>query len=65
MIIISGGTCFSRSMVEIFFFLKLVSDDLKWSEMPKKHDFHIFVFGEKFTSPTRNDDRGGKFFFQK
>ena len=33
--------------------------------MPKKHDFQIFIFGEKFTSPTRNDDRGGKFFFQK
>ena len=48
-----------------FVFQKLVSDDLKWSEMPKKHDFQIFIFGEKFTSPTRNDDRGGKFFFQK
>ena len=48
-----------------FFFQKLVSDDLKWSEMPKKHDFQIFIFGEKFTSPTRNDDRGGKFFFFK
>ena len=33
--------------------------------MPKKHDFPIFIFGEKFTSPTRYDDRGGKFFFQK
>ena len=47
------------------FFQKLVSDDLKWSEMPKKHDFQIFIFGEKFTSPTRNEDRGGKFCFQK
>ena len=31
-----------------FFFQKLVSDDLKWSEMPKKHDFQIMNFGEKF-----------------
>ena len=45
-------------VMEIFFLQKLVSDDLKWSEMPKKHDFQIFIFGEKFTSPTRNDDRG-------
>ena len=44
---------------------KLVSDDLKWSEMPKKHDFQISIFGEKFTSLTRNDDRGGNFFLQK
>ena len=35
----------------------------KWSEIPKKHDFQIFIFGKK--SPTRNDNRGGKFFFQK
>ena len=53
------------TIVMKFFFLKLVSDDLKWSEMPKKHDFPIFIFVEKFTSPTRDNDRGGKFFFQK
>jgi len=28
------------------------------------YDFQIFIFGEKFTSPTRNDDRGGNFFFK-
>ena len=33
--------------------------------MPKKHDFKNLNFGEKFTSPIRNDDRGGKFFFKK
>ena len=33
--------------------------------MPKNHDYLISIFGEKFISPTRDDDRGGKFFFQK
>ena len=27
----------------------------KWLEIPKKHDFQIFIFGENFKIPTRND----------
>ena len=36
-----------------------------WTLRFFSYDFQIFIFGEKFTSPTRNDDRGGKFSFSK
>ena len=35
-----------------FFFQKLVSDDLKWSEMPKKHDLQNLNFGEILSEMT-------------
>ena len=49
-----------------FFFQKLVSDDLKWSEMPKKHDFQIFIFGEKiYKSHPKRRSWWEIFFLQK
>ena len=35
-----------------FFSQKLVSDDLKWSEMPKKHDLQNLNFGEILSEMT-------------
>ena len=45
--------------------LKLRVSTKKETRLFFSYDFQIFIFGEKFTSPTRNDDRGGNFFFQK
>ena len=42
--------------------LKLRVSTKKETRLFFSYDFQIFIFGEKFTSPTRNDDRGGNFF---